>query len=146
MKILIYSDENIPSIEEYNTEIKYIDRDVLKVVAESQKQIAPKVSKRDVIDINIENLMATINERFDTYDYSFLYLTQPTPHGNNDVLMYVTADGECRLLDGELNLPYASTIKITKLNIDKELGIVTFTANSSYRYAFNLLTGELISL
>ena len=65
------------------------------------------------------------------------------------MLIYVDAYGTYRSLGGELNLTngnygnYAYTLKISNLNIDKELGIVTFTANSTYRYSFNLLTGEL---
>ena len=106
--------------------------------------------RRDVIDDIIEELMATIVERFDTNDYSFLYLTQPTPHGQNDVLLYVTADGTCKHISSELHVTnsgnYNLTLSITKLNIDKELGIVTFTANARDRYAFNLLTDELIQL
>ena len=108
--------------------------------------------RRDIIDDFLDSRMATINERFDTDDYTFMYLTQPTPHGNNDMLIYVDAYGEYRSLGGELDLTngnygnYAYTLSISKLNINKELGIVTFTANSTHRFSFNLLTGELKAL
>ena len=108
--------------------------------------------RRDLIDDFLDSRMATINERIDTDDYSFLYLTQPTPHGNNDMLVYFDAYGEYRSLGGELDLTngnfgnYGYTLKISDLKIDKELGAVTFTANTSHRFSFNLLTGVLVSL
>lgn len=102
-------------------------------------------ARRAIIDDIIERTMSSIIERFDTDDYSFLYLRQPTPHGNNDLLLFVDAYGGSRFISSELSLPASSgnTLSIIKLNIDKDLGVVTFTANVRYRFSFNLLTGEL---
>ena len=67
-------------------------------------------------------------------------------------MLFVDAYGNYRSLGGELNLTngnygnYAYTLTISKLKINKEVGLVTFTANSTNKYSFNLLTGELKAL
>ena len=145
MNVLAYVDD-VLSIVDIDTEILYFDRNALQAVAKGTYAALPASTRRDIIDDHIDKLMAEIVERFDTDAYTFLYLKQPTPHGTNNVLLYITADGTVRYVSSELNLAYSSTLNITKVNIDRDLGIVTFTANAKYHFAFNLSTGELIQL
>lgn len=118
----------------------------------SDGEVISMAKRRSIIDDLLTSWMANVNERIDTENYSFLYLSQPTPHGNNDMLVYVDATGNNRILNRELNLTngnygnYGYTLKVSELKIDKENNLVTFTANTSHKFSFNLLTGELKTL
>ena len=98
--------------------------------------------------------MGEVIQRYDTDEYTFIYLNKPTPHGTNEQILYVRSDGSFRTYGEDLQTA-AKTRHLEDLTIDKENETVKFLFKEQYfaeiedsafvvsRYTIDLKTGEI---
>ena len=142
-RYFVYDDENNAQLrinEDYTFNYFYVDEieDILMNMEH------PNSERNEVIEEHIERWMADPYERFDTDEYSFLYLFQPTPHGRNSLLLYVRADGSYEYVHDMLPKGNGYTRAFHYLNIDRDNELVTIdVAGVEGRFVFDLKTGKL---
>ena len=137
-----YSDNLSPSIEEMVYTFNYFYKDKIEefMIAKGKADF----DRTTVIERYLQSVMTDIIERYDTQEYSFLYLSQPTPHGKNEFLLYVREDGSYENINSRLNLGGKRTISFKDLNIDKENETVTFSINEvKGKYIFDMKNCEV---
>ncbi len=129
-------------MEEVNYTFNYFYKDMIEKILENEG--APNFSREDVVDDLLDSGMATVKERVDTTNYTFLYFSQPTPRGTNEVICYVRNNGSYTMFTDEINNE-GSTRKFNNLTIDKDNEKVTLElAGSEGIYTIDLKTGKVI--
>lgn len=93
-----------------------------------------------------EDQMMVIMDRVETESYTFLYMYQPTSHGNTHSMCTVYADGKVRNYDRELESNNIYGIrKYESVEIDKTNNKVRFTYGEK-NYEIDLETGKMTIL
>ena len=140
-KYFIYEDDEV-YLDEMEYSFNYFYVDVIEDLMMNTDHSF--IERNKVIDEHIKSWMADPYERFDTDEYSFLYLFQPTPHGRNSLLLYVRADGTYEYVHDMLPKGSGYTRAFHYLNIDRENEKVTIdVAGVEGRFVFDLKTGKL---
>ena len=105
----------------------------------------PVIDDRDAyIKSLLESMLADNIERYDTDSYSFLMFTQPTPRGNETVLMIVTdKDGAISIFSLIPDVTLNDRINRDSVILDKSSDTVKFSLMSGENYVFNLVSGQL---
>ncbi len=136
-------DENSEKIEirEFPYSFEFYYQDVVERIVNVDGTY--DVSRDDVAKELLENGLGTLKDRYDSDRYTFLYYSQPTPHGTSEVIAYITNNGMYSLYGDKIDFTgYTRTFK--NLVIDKESQIVTFNVlGSDKSYTLDLKTGEL---
>lgn len=144
-KYFMYNDDGKNGhIEEMLYSFNYLYKDKIEEIMK-EKGI-PNFDRTRVIEEHIKSWLADPVERYDTDEYSFLYLRQPTPHGTNDILFYVRNDGSSKNILAEIPQVGMYNVRtINTLNIDEEKEMVTFNVlGLDGNYTFNMKTGEIM--
>lgn len=119
IQFVYYEEENKYKLEKDQEYFEYFYPDKLRAAVETVTPAPP--TREEVIEYQIESGIATVRDRIDTDSYSFLYMTQSTPHGGNTILLYVMADGKYHNFTSNFNsISMWGTISFDKLDIDKE--------------------------
>ena len=85
---------------------------------------------------------ARVINRFDTEEYTFLYLTQETPRGANELLVRVQSDGTWYNYAQDFEpVSFWGTKHFDNVTIHQDTQTVTFTYDKTY--SINLRTGEM---
>lgn len=127
-----YDDNNNVSLEQDCIQFYNFDVELLRALANKTETNAP--TREEIISEFLTAWMAEVIERYDTNEYSFLYLRQPTSHGSNEILFYVKSDGSYKELSKDLKTA-ARTRTLKDLEIDKE--------NEKVRFNFTTLYSEI---
>lgn len=102
----------------------------------------PDPTREEVIEYYETRRMATVISRFDTEAYSFLYMYQPTPHGTNEFLLLVRADGSYYDYAQDFkSVSYWGTKNFTNVVIDETNEKVSFHYDRDY--VIDLKTGVM---
>ena len=131
------SDSGSLTLEEgFYTFGHYYDTAVIKEAADNY--IIPKPTYEDAIKYFTEDMYGDVLDRADTDECTFLYITQGTPHGNNEFLIRIAKDGSYK--------DYADEFKSVSLygtkafsNVRIENGKVYFHYDKDY--VIDLRTG-----
>lgn len=142
-KNFIYS-ENNAQIEEMVCIFNYFYKDKVEEILKN-KGIA-SLERTQIIDQHLERWMANVINRYDTEDYSFLYLRQSTNHGNNELLLYVRNDGTYEYIHKKVPQSNNYTRIFKNLNISNEDETVSFGVTGfEEEYIFDMKNCEISS-
>ncbi|MBQ7975334.1 MAG: hypothetical protein IJ300_06565 [Clostridia bacterium] len=121
----------------------YLYEDKISKIAETVE--SPVITKEDVINHYQNNHMGSIQERFDTEDYTFAFMSAGTPHGGTHYLVLAGADGSYHNYAEDFqSVSFWGTKLFENVTIDRENEKVYFHYDVDYE--IDLKTGELIKL
>ena len=109
----------------------------------ADQAVPPQPQDRNtVIQTFLDSHMATVIDRMDTPEYSFLYLSGPTFHGATQYLLLVRSDGSSHLYDADLpNVSKKKKKSFRDVKLDPTAGQVTF--HYDVDYCIDCTTGEM---
>ncbi len=141
-KYFIYDDSGKANLEEMLFSFNYFYIDKVEDILKNKGN--PNKTRTEVIDEHINTWMADTFERYDTDDYTFLFLYQPTPHGRNSLLLYVRSDGSFEYVHDMLPDAGEFTRAYDKVYINEEEETVTIEVSGvEGEYIFDLRTGKM---
>lgn len=111
-----------------------------KLEVAAQNYIALKPAREDVVNHYKQNHAANENERFETDNYTFVYMTIGLPRGVRYYLLQINADGTYKDYMTDIN---DGKTRIEEFKIDKENEKVYFTYDKEY--VIDLKTEEFVN-
>ncbi|MBQ7821723.1 MAG: hypothetical protein IJ391_05520 [Clostridia bacterium] len=97
---------------------------------------------REEILAYYQEQMMTVIDSYETENYTFVYMTQPTPHGSTQFLRLITADGSVTYYENDFkSVSLHGTKTFDNVVIDKENAKVTFRYDRDY--VIDLETGVM---
>ena len=133
-------DDGSVRLEKTDTARMYFDTAAFAAAVENAEQ--PQLTRERVIEYYHVSCLAEDILRTDTEDYSFLYMYQPTPHGRNEMLLLVRADGSYHDYAHDID---SGSFWGRRIFSDVTLDEATETVRFRYEkeYVLSLRTGEL---
>lgn len=125
---------------QFNDTVLYTQYD-LAVVEEILRDVTPVQPTRAEWLAYFELNMMTVIDSLETEEYTFLYTSQPNPHGSSQFLIRLAADGTVRYYDADFkSVSLYGQKYFDDVKIDKESETVSFRYDKDY--TIDLKTGE----
>lgn len=139
----IYSDDhgNCSLIQDNHTvAYRYFYEEKIKEILKDVEAVKP--TREDWIE-HYENQMMSVIDSLETEEYTFLYMTQPNPHGSSQMLRRVSKDGTVINYESQLNSNNLwGNMHFNDVSIDRETKKVTFMYDNE-KYEIDLETTAL---
>lgn len=125
---------------QFNNSVLYTQYDI-EAVKEILKDVTPVQPTRENWLAYFELNMMTVIDSLETEEYTFLYTSQPNPHGSSQFLIRLAADGSVRYYDADFkSVSLYGQKYFDNVTIDKENETVSFRYDKDY--VIDLKTGE----
>ncbi len=138
----VENDHEKPKLEDSYYTFNYFYKDIIEKILGNEG--APNFSREEVVNELLDSGMGTLKDRFDTDNYTFLYYSQPTPRGTNEVICYVRNNGSYTTFTDEIDSIVGSTRKFESVEINKEAETVTVKVSGNEAiYTIDLKTEKV---